>query len=81
MLSLFCLDDFRALWIFTFFIVFPTNENFLILIFFEPDGVNLKCLKIMLFDLTEFYGLKYLRSMSFKKRVCGKDFILWQVLL
>ena len=34
--------------------VFATNFNFLIPIFFKPNGVNLWYFKLRLFDLTEF---------------------------
>ena len=41
-----------------------SNLNFLIPIYLQPDGVNLWCFKLRLFDLTEFIvwnfkGLKH----------------------
>ena len=46
--------------------VFATKKNFLIPVFFQPDGVNLRYFKLSLFDLTQciVWNLKDLRHIS-----------------
>ena len=41
------------------------NSNLLIPIFLQPDGVNLWYFNLNVFDLTEYFTLKYLRSSTF----------------
>ena len=44
--------------------IFATNLNFLLPISLQLDGVNLWFFKVRLFDLTEFFSLKYQRSVQ-----------------
>ena len=44
--------------------VFATNPNFTIPIFLQPNDVTLWYFKLILFDITEVYSLKYQRFIS-----------------
>ena len=62
--------------------VFATKKNFLIPVFFQPDGVNLRYFKLSTFDLTQCIVWNFTTSTicirlhkywDYKIRVCGKN--------